>query len=260
MSDTAPADPIEILFDLIVSLLIPLFFCPASNIDLDRARQAAMATLDGYHAKTVPELILVAQIIGCSLTSIGSMGLSMGDELPMPTILRLRGNVNALTGSSLRLHSVLERTRKDAADNHAKWQQAQQERERQQRHADYEAAHGLTDADILADVAEVQKMAAEANARLSRQAPTAPPEPAAPPNAAQPVPRPATEEQHRKVMWATAMAKVAEEEGAALQYSSPEEHAANKARLAALNSAAKHLMAEANQPASGLKSQPAPRL
>ena len=254
MSDTAPADPTETLFDLIITLLIPLFFCPAHNIGLDRARQAAIATLDGYHAASVPELVLAAQIIACSLTSLGSMGLSMADDLPLPTLMHLRGNANALTNTSLRLHTAIARTRKDIADQNREYQQARQAQERQQRQADYDVAHGMTEADVIAETAKVQEMAAQANMRLQqsqtvRQQPATPPEPPAQPAAKLPPLRPAnlTEEQERKLMWATAMAKAAEEEAGALAFSSADERAAHKARLAGLNAAATQLMREATE-------------
>jgi hypothetical protein len=254
MSDHTPTDPTEALFELVVILLTPLFLCPATNIDLHRARQAAMATLDGYHAASVPELILAAQIIGCSLTSLGSMGLSMDDDLPVPAILRLRANANALTGSSLRLHITLARTRKDIADTHRKFHQDLQEQERKQRQAAYDVAQHTTEADVIAETAKVREMAAQGKARLQqaqagREPPAAPAHSPAQQAAKLPPLRPAnmTEEQERKLGWATAMAKVAEEEASAMPFIAPEERSAHKARLAALNAAATQLMREATE-------------
>ena len=42
----------------------------------------------------------IAKVIGFGLATLGSLSLSMGDDLPIPAILRLRANANALDRSA----------------------------------------------------------------------------------------------------------------------------------------------------------------
>ena len=262
MSETIPDDdndPVATIFELLITLLIPFFYCPAANIGLARAQQAAIAALDGYGALSVPELIIAAQVIGFSMTSLGSLGLSMEDNTSPTMLLRLRGNANALSRSSTQQRQSLTRTRAEIAETREKWLKSEKAAAEKHRRAQAAAANGLTEPQVLASVAEVQQMAAEAQTRFRQHAqaaqPTQPaPEPAPAPNpapaAAQKAAQPAApnQDQQRKFLWGAAMAQVAAEEAANLSFTSPEEREAHAARLASLASAARQLLSEANTP------------
>lgn len=263
-------DPVAILFQLLVTLLMPLFLTgPATSIDIARARLAASAALDGYKALTIPELISVAQIISFSISALGSLALSMMDDISTTMLLQLRGNANALSRSEMAHQRTLDRSRQQKAQAREKRLAAMQEQARQQQQARDAEAHGLTQEAIAASVAEAQKMAAEAKAKLQPQppapAPSVPPTVptattpaakrltpsiAANPAASIPLPqRPMTpaEDHQRKLAWGTAMATVAAEFAAAAS-TSPEEQRLNELRAAALSTVACQLLGDAAPP------------
>ncbi len=262
---------------------MPLFLTgPTGKLDIARARLAASATLDGYQAMSIPELLSVAQIISFSLASLGSLALSMLDDISTSMLLRLRGNANALSRSEQAHQKVLDQSRRQTAESQAKREQAlQDEATRQQQRRDAEK-YGFTDEAIAANVAEVQKMAADAQARLHAQPPEVAPakstvpvpaakaaavSPAAPrppaksvtpsvaadPAAAIRLPqRPMTpaEDHQRKVSWGAAMAAVAAE-FAGDTAASPQERRLNAIRAHALSSVARQLLGDATTPPAG---------
>jgi hypothetical protein len=101
-----PLRPAEILLHLVVTLLAPMFIT-ADGGDIDFARQAALQTVNAYRARNQADLIGIAQIIACGLAAIGSLSLSMADELSLPMTLRLRGNANALIRSAERCRRAI---------------------------------------------------------------------------------------------------------------------------------------------------------
>jgi hypothetical protein len=94
-----PFHPADILLNLIVTLLAPMFLC-ASEGDIRFARMAAIETINGYRAQNHAGLIAVAQIVAFGLAALGSLSLSMADDLSVSMTLRLRGNANALNRSA----------------------------------------------------------------------------------------------------------------------------------------------------------------
>ncbi|WP_428536112.1 hypothetical protein [Rhodopila sp.] len=95
-------DPADILLNLVVSLLVPLFITAAGG-ELYFARMAALATI----GRTQADLLTIVQIISFSLGAADSVCRSMADDLPLPMVLRLRGNANSTARTAERNRLVL---------------------------------------------------------------------------------------------------------------------------------------------------------
>jgi hypothetical protein len=206
--------PTDFLCNLLVTLLAPMFFAVTEG-DLGKARIAAFETIVSYRAETHASLFCVAKIIAFGLATLGSLSLSMDDDLPIALILKLRSNANALDRSSDRNERALQGARAAPAPVP---QQAQAERDEQ------------------AALAKAQGGAAEVRVRPQGQAPYA--EPAA---------GGANDRQYR-AMWAAAMAEVAAEEAAAAADLPPAQRKEATARAAVLSGTANALL---NTPAAG---------
>jgi len=107
-----PMSPSNILLELIVALLTPMFLSAGSG-DLRLARLAAMETVASYGARTQAELMNIAQIIGFGLAAMDSLLLSMRPELSLTMKLRLRCGANALNRSAQQNNRMLEKRRRD---------------------------------------------------------------------------------------------------------------------------------------------------
>src|SRR3954464_2071794 len=96
MSEAASVhrSPANILLDLVITLLTPMFLAAAEG-NLAFARQAAAETLNAYRTETQSDLITVAKIIGFGLAALVALSLSMADDLPLPTVLRLHASASA---------------------------------------------------------------------------------------------------------------------------------------------------------------------
>jgi hypothetical protein len=92
-------DPAAILMTLIIAFLAPMFLgVSGGNIAL--ARMAAIETITAYRARNHADLIAVAQIIAFGLAALGSLSLSLADDMSVSMALRLRGNANACNRSA----------------------------------------------------------------------------------------------------------------------------------------------------------------
>jgi hypothetical protein len=94
MTETDPAAPSDILLTLIGILLAPVFLA-VTNGDLTLARLAALHAINDYRARNQADLIAVAQIVGFGLAALGSLNLSLADDISLSMTLRLRGNAVA---------------------------------------------------------------------------------------------------------------------------------------------------------------------
>jgi hypothetical protein len=112
-----PFHPADILLNLIVTLLAPMFLC-ASDGDIRFARMAAIETINGYRAQNHAGLIAVAQIVAFGLAALGSLSLSMADDISVSMTLRLRGNANALNRSAEQNRRALTKQYVDSAVPH----------------------------------------------------------------------------------------------------------------------------------------------
>ena len=189
-----PLSPAETLLNLLVLLIAPMFLT-ASGADIRYARLAALDTINAYQARNQADLIAIAQIVAYGLAALGSLGLSMTDDISLSMILRLRGNANACTRSA-------EQNRRALRESQAQANPSPEPR--------FGAADAAYEAEALASLAETQKLVADAQAHRQVAEPAPPPAPIAPASA------PAPTEQQRQAMWASAMTDVAQEYSASI--------------------------------------------
>ena len=111
----APVCPSTDLLNLIVAFLTPMFL-GASAGDVRMARLAAIEMVCAYRAYSYVDLLTIVQLVAFSLTTLDSLSLSMGEDLSLSMILRLRGNANALHRSSERHRCTLQASQQDLAE------------------------------------------------------------------------------------------------------------------------------------------------
>ena len=98
--------------DHVLAFLIPFFLKGAAG-DQALARQAAIHLLESHGAGTDQELLLAAEIIAFSFTTLDNLGKSMAyPDMPISTCLRLRSNANALSRRAERSRQSLQHGRK----------------------------------------------------------------------------------------------------------------------------------------------------
>ncbi len=242
-----PADDVslragDVLLHLIVTLLAPMFLA-ASGGDIHLARMAAFETVTAYRANEQADLIAIAQIIACGLAALGSLSLSMADDLSLSMTLRLRGNANALGRTAEHNRRAVSPIR----SGHATTPQPQPTPDTRSEPADanFEAA-------VVAGVARTQRLAAAARSVSCAGALVSEPAPAtrpAPPAVVAPaVAAPAMTRQQRQALWGVAMADVAAEYVASLPGLPPAQRKAASVRAAALSSTANDLIAGTASP------------
>ena len=227
-AEAPPLNPADILLNLIITLLAPMFLV-VSGGDILFARMAALQTVDAYCARNEADLITIAQIIGFGLAALGSLSLSMADDLSVSMTLRLRANANACNRSAEQNRRALKESRPGTSVP-AIIPPAST--------ADLNG--GFDEAEVLASVAAAQKRATEAKSNLQDAAPVAEqaPVPAPVPAIAAPM---IVELQHQ-AMWAAAAADVAAELTADLSTLPPAERRAAMIRAAALSGCANDLL------------------
>jgi hypothetical protein len=199
----------ERLMDLIVAFLAPMFLT-AANGDITYARAAAVETVNAYRARTCSDLLTIAQIIAFSLAALGSLSLSMADDLSPSMTLRLRANAISANRAAEQCRRALARNPEDST--------AQPEPPPNEEFPDAAAT--------------------AAGAEQVGRHPATPKVPAIQPN---PASNAATNE-HRDILWANAMASVAAEVAASLPGLPPMERRAASIRFAAMSSVASQLL------------------
>jgi hypothetical protein len=102
--------PVDVLLHVIATFLAPMFLT-ASGGDIGFARMAAMETVNAYCVRSPADLIPIAQIIAFGLAALGSLSLSMADELSLAMTLRLRGNAIACDRSAERNRRALRESK-----------------------------------------------------------------------------------------------------------------------------------------------------
>jgi hypothetical protein len=221
-----PIHPSDVLMNLIVTLLAPMFIGAAGG-DIGFARMAAIETVNAYRTRNPADLISIALIIAYGLAALGSLSLSMADNLSLAMTLRLRGNASALTRSAELNRCALEKTREGNATSH---HLANEPESRTAATADDD----LDEAALLAGVTAVRKLAAETTAQLRAE------------NQAMPIARtevPAARGPGNQTLWANAMLKEAENLCADLNNLPPEERRQASFRVATLTTTASGLLA-----------------
>jgi hypothetical protein len=91
MSQTNTPDTFDILLNLVVALIAPVFLGVTGG-DLTLAQATVRDTINDYRARDHADLLAVAQIVGFGLAVVGSLGLSMAQDVPLSMRVRLSGN------------------------------------------------------------------------------------------------------------------------------------------------------------------------
>jgi hypothetical protein len=240
-----------ILMNLIVALLAPMFLGVTGG-DIDFARMAAVETVNAYRARNRADLIAIAQIIAFGLAALGSLSLSMADDITVSMALRLRGNANACNRSAEQNRRVLAKSLGD--ESVPQHPEMTAEPETPDVSADYtetgytETGYtetgctetGYNDADTFLSATAAQVLAAESLARLQGAEQTA--EPGAISPRAQIGTHDMTPNKRHQAMWAIAMVKESGEINDSLPNLSPADREAAILRAAQLSRTAHDLI------------------
>jgi hypothetical protein len=244
--DAGTPHPVDVLIQALVALLAPMFLLGAGG-NPGFASMAALETIRSYRVQNHASLIKVANIIAFGLATLGSLSVSMQDDLPILWVLRLQSNANALDRSAARNERGVNATQPGMLAQ-----------------PDSEPRRGFDDAAAQAKVAEASRHAAEFRANMQAPNPRAQPAPAraavplaapakATATAPASVPAPAKavaaarapvgpEAGQYRNMWAAAMADVAAEELADAVHLPPAQRKEMTAKAAILSSTANSLL------------------
>jgi hypothetical protein len=205
MTETQPPNEThgDLLLTFVVAFLAPMFLT-ASGGDLTFARLAAIQTIEAYRARSQADLITIAQIIACGLAALGSLGLSMADDLSVSMVLRLRANAVALNRAADQNRRTLAATRTAEPIT---------------------PPDPIDEAAIQANIAAARKLTAEAMANLQK------PEPP-------PVAEPPHSQREWQIRLASAMSDVAAEFTADIANLPPQQQAIASRRATLLSGAA----------------------
>jgi hypothetical protein len=228
--------PADILINLIVTFLAPMFL-GASGGDIALARMAAFETVNAYRMGNHADLLAIAQIVACGLAALGSLSLSMADDISLSMTLRLRGNANALNRSA-------EQNRRAVGEGRSE-RTTPQLSEAARADTSLDPADADFEATVLANLADSQKRVADTQSRLQQPVPAqgTPVGPIVAGTVADDI-----TEQRRQAMWAAAMTDVAGEFTASLHNLPPAERKMASMRAAALSSSANALLSGAVPP------------
>lgn len=235
----------DILMHLIAALLAPMFLTAAGG-DIAFARMAATQTVNAYRTRNDADLITVAQIIAFGLAALGSVSLSMADDISLSMTLRLRGNAIALDRSVERNRRALKGPTGGDKIPHRAVTAAEPEPPPPAT----EPLLPIAEPAPLLTAAAAQELAAEAEGRLlDAERPAAGPSIPPPAPAARLALTP--EQKRHQEMWAIAMVKEASELTASLANLPPTERNMTSIRAAALSSTAHHLLTGVALPTPG---------
>jgi hypothetical protein len=241
-TESPPHHPTNALMSLVVTLLLPTFLGVTAG-DIALARMAAIETINDYRARNSADLIAIAQIIACGLAALGSLSLSMDDEISLSMTLRLRGSAVALNRSAEQNRRVLNQPLRDTpTPYHFDMLPAPEPTP-----AEMDDAAGIARAEALLSAAAAHELATESEARLQDPRQIANQTPAQ--NAT------VSDKRHQE-MWAIAMVKEASEITAGILRLPPAERPAAAIRAAALGSAANELLTGVSPPRPGDPSMP----
>jgi len=241
-----PVRPSEILLHILVFLLAPMFLT-TSDGDIAFARAAALETIQSYQARNNADLITIAQIIAYGLTALGSLSLSMEDNLSLAMTIRLRANAATMTRSAEQSRRALRESGGDTARPNPP-------------ETPFTETDQAYEASVLASVAAARTSTANCRAQMHTAEPSPPTTGptlfeqaltlAQAPIEQPPSAQPETARQ-RQAMWAAAMIDVAGEYTAELQNLPPAQRRAASMRAAALSTTAHNLISGAVPPQSG---------
>ena len=201
---------------------------------------AAIEAVDSYRVRNLADLIAVAQIIGYGLAALGSLSLSMDDEMSLSMVLRLRGNANALNRSAEQNRRAIQKFLVPQEPEIA----AQQA---------IPAAIDTHDDEIgdesFLSTAAAELLAAESRSRLAAPKRASVPTPVVhSPLRDVPPPVPVVSEKRHREMWAIAMVKEASEISAGIPGMPPAERSVASIRAGMLTSTANQLLTGGDVP------------
>jgi hypothetical protein len=231
--------PSNTLMNLIVTFIAPIFL-GVTNGDLTLARMAAIETVNAYTVRNQSDLVAVAQIIASGLAALSSLCLSMGDDISLSMLLRLRGNAVALNRSAEQNRRVLRQPLPDNPTPYLTVMTPEPEPPAPPRATQENDSPDPSNGFLTPEAAQL--LAAESSNRLSQIA-----EQTVDSN---PGDDPAITEKRHNAMWAIAMVKESGEIAASIPDLSPAERNAASIRVAALGSAANELLTGARSPPS----------
>ena len=220
-----PHDPrarSDLLLTLIVTLIAPIFLGVTGG-DVHLARLAALETVNDYRARNNADLIAVAHIVSFGLSALGSLSLSMAEDISLSMILRFRGSAIACNR---------------AAEQNRRARRAHQDEPQPRPPAEPETIEDepAPRSSAFLNPEAAQLLAAESRARLE------------PADSHNPIPSPTpaatrtpAEKRHQE-MWAIAMAKESSEITGSLPGLPPAERAAAEMRAGLLSSTAHDLI------------------
>jgi hypothetical protein len=113
VDETAPAEtvPAETALNHVLAFLLP-FFLQGAVGNADLARAAALQLLGSYGATSSSDLLLAAQVIAFSFSTLDALGKAVAEpDLSPSARLRHRGNANALHRSGEQCRKALDRSR-----------------------------------------------------------------------------------------------------------------------------------------------------
>jgi hypothetical protein len=239
-TESPPHHPTNALMSLIVTLLVPIFLGVTAG-DIAMARMAAIETINDYRARNSADLIAVAQIIACGLAALGSLSLSMDDDISLTMALRLRSSAVALNRSAEQNRRALNQSLRDNLIPYY----FETPPDPETTPAETEDDAGIARTEALLSAAAAQELAAESEARLQDPRQIAAQAPAPAQNT------PATADKRHQEMWAIAMVKEASEITAGILHLPPAERSAAAIRAAALGTAANELLTGVSPPRPG---------
>src|ERR1700733_4780773 len=197
ITESPPHHPANTLMSLIVTLLLPTFLGVTAG-DIALAQMAAIETINDYRARNNADLIAIAQIIACGLAALGSLSLSMDDEISLSMALRLRSNAVALNRAADQNRRVLnEPLRNNPTPYYFDMLPNPETTPAEMEDDDA----GIARTQALLSAAAAQELAAESEARLQDPRQFANQTPAPAQNT------PATADKRHQEMWAIAMVK-----------------------------------------------------
>jgi hypothetical protein len=226
------------LMSLIVTLLLPTFLGVTAG-DIALAQMAAIETINDYRARNNADLIAIAQIIACGLAALGSLSLSMDDDISLSMTLRLRGSAVALNRCAEQNRRVLSQPLRDNPTQYYLETPPEPETTPAEMTED---DLGIARAEALLSAAAAEELAAESEARLQDPRQIA--------NQTPPQNTSVSDKRHQE-MWAIAMVKEASEITAGILHLPPAERSAAAIRAAALGTAANELLTGVSPPRAG---------
>jgi hypothetical protein len=228
MTQPTSLHPADTMLNLLAILLAPMFL-PATGGDIAVARLAAIQTINDYRAQNRANLLAVAQIIAFGLCALGSLSLSMADDLSLSMTLRLRGNASSLNRSAEQNRRALTPNQPDTSTQAAAPPETEPEPEtmtQEDHRREAEAIAAITAARQAATKAET-----ETRTRPEQAFKTLP-----------------KQEQQNRAMWAAAIADVAGEITASLPNLPPAERKLTSRKLAVMGSSVTAILSGAPLP------------